>query len=306
MILHTASRPAFHPALIILLLGFTVACASAPAAGGPPDVPVTRRDSVVSVPGQSVPAASTRLVLDYSAGTFSHDLEQRTIISVGADSFAAAQDTLLTTASLTYSIERVGDSLRVTAMVDSLSVSSVRDTAGSRRLAAPVRVELEPSRDPVVTVPAPDSVVLSSCDSMEEAARAIAEDVHLRIPKNTQPRQRWSDSVSKVVCRGGIPMTAVTVSTFEAQDVQARSDSLILPIIRRSALTLAGSGTQGTRRITVSGTGMSETTFHYDLRAGAFLHSEGQSRLQLRFETIQQTEHVIQQSTSRVRRRILP
>jgi hypothetical protein len=98
-------------------------------------------------------------------------------------------------------------------------------------------------------------------------------------------------------------MTATTVSSFELQDVQARGDSLTIQVLRRSTLVLVGAGLQGARRIAVTGTGISETVFTYELRSGAFVESQGQSALQLRFETIQQTEQVTQRSTSRVRRR---
>jgi len=98
-------------------------------------------------------------------------------------------------------------------------------------------------------------------------------------------------------------MTATTVSTFEVLDIRTRGDSTIGEVIRRSTLTLGGAGMQGSRRITVTGTGTSETLFRYDLRAGAFIESTGQSMLDLRFETIQQTEQVSQRSSSRVRLR---
>ena len=288
----------------VIVLGFTLACASAPPSGGPPDVPVVRRDTAVSVPAQPGVSPATAIRLNYSTGTFAYDLHQTTVVTVGTDSLGGLQDTLLTTASLTYSVQRPNDTLRIIGVVDSLAVSSARDSTGPRLLLAPVTVELEPDTA-AAPMPTTDSTALvGSCDSMEEAARAIARDVLIRLPANTRPHQRWTDSTSVVVCRGGIPMTAVTLSTFEIQDVQPRGDSLIVPIIRRSILTLSGTGTQGARRISVNGTGTSETRFTYELRGGVFLESQGQSVLQLRFETIQQTEQVVQRSMSTVRRRI--
>ncbi len=252
--------------------------------------------------------------LNYGTGTFIYDLRQTTLITVGTDSLGSLQDTLRTSALLTYSIQRPNDTLRIVAVVDSLSVASARDTAGPRLLVTPVTLELEPAwrNDSTAipplgvdsTAPAVDSTIVpSSCDTMADAARAIARDVLIRIPSNAQPRQQWTDSTSIVVCRGGIPMTAITVSTFEIQDVMPRGDSLILPVIRRSSLTLSGVGTQGARTITVTGSGTSETVLSYELRGGVFLESRGESVLQLRFETIQQTEQVTQRSTSTVHRR---
>ena len=298
-----------------LAIAFVMAaCASAPAPGGPSDVPVIRRDTVISVPAQprDIPAAS--VPLNYGTGTFGYDLMQTTVVTVGTDSLGTLQDTLVTRASLTYSIQRPGDTLRVIGIVDSLSVSSTRDSLGPRLLATPVTVTLEPATadstsapvpgPPVAGVPVDSTLAPATCDRMEDAARTIVRDALIRLPANAQPRQRWMDSASVSICRGGIPMTATTVSNFEIQDIQARGDSLIVQIIRQSTLTLAGTGTQGVRRITVSGSGTSETRFAYELRGGVFLESQGQSVLQLRFETIQQTEQVTQRSTSSVRRRL--
>ena len=98
-------------------------------------------------------------------------------------------------------------------------------------------------------------------------------------------------------------MTVTTISTFEVQSPQAASGSMIGQVRRQSAVTLSGLGLQGSRRITVAGNGTSETLFSYDLAAGTFLGSTGQSVLRLRFETIQQTEEVLQRSSSRISRR---
>ena len=307
-------RLIFRSSAALTIAFIVAACASAPVPGGPPDVPVIRRDTVINVPAQpgGIPTAS--VPLNYGTGTFGYDLLQTTIVTVGTDSLGTLQDTLVTRASLTYSIQRPGDTLRVIGIVDSLSVSSTRDSLGPRLLPTPVTVTLEPVTadstpgpvltPPVAGVPVDSTTAPAVCDRMEDAARTIVRDALIRIPANAQPRQRWMDSTSVSICRGSIPMTATTVSSFEIQDIQPRGDSLIVQIIRRSTLTLAGTGTQGVRRITVSGSGTSETRFAYELRGGVFLESQGQSVLQLRFETIQQTEQVTQRSTSSVRRRL--
>jgi hypothetical protein len=214
------------------------------------------------------------------------------------------KDTLITTGSLTYTIHRSNDTLLVIAKVDSLVVASTRDTSAvARRLAVPVAVELRPIVDSLSTTVVDSMVIPPGCDSMEDAARAIARDLHIRIASGIHPGQQWTDSSSALVCRGGIPMIATTISTFEVQGMQSAGDTTILPIMRRSSLILAGSGMQGSRRIAVTGEGTSETLFRYELAAGALLDGRGESTLRLRFETIQQTEQVSQRSSSRIRLR---
>ena len=192
-----------------------------------------------------------------------------------------------------------------TVTIDSMAISSVRDTmVPVRQLAAPVVVQL-----PVVSTPPEtmDSTALySTCDSMDEAARVLAGDVHVPIPVTVERGQVWTDSTVSTLCRGGIPLTVTRVSHFQISNVRNSRDSTLAEVHRQTVLTLVGWGMQGSRRITVRGEGSSQTLFTYDLRAGRFLGSSGQSELRLGFETIQQTEQVVQRSTSHVRLRTIP
>ena len=251
------------------------------------------------------PGTVGRIPLGYREGTYAYDIRQTTVITVGTDVSTAAQDTLVTAGTLTVTVQGPPETTDVMGVVDSLVVLSRRDTAAvPRRLAAPISVDLRATIDTAPVVSSPDSTIIpSSCDSMEDAARAIARDIHIRIPPGAVIGHRWTDSTTALVCRGGIPMTATTTSTFELQNTQSRSDSAIVQIVRRSNLALSGSGLQGSRRITVAGDGTSEAVFTYDLRTGVYLGSVGQSTLRLRFDTIQQTEHVTQQSIAQVQLR---
>jgi hypothetical protein len=191
----------------------------------------------------------------------------------------------------------------ISVSIDSLTIASVRDTtARVRQLMTPVVVQLPVVPPPLVT--ANDSLaLLSTCDSMEETARALAGDLYIPIPVLVQEAQTWSDSTSVVLCRGAIPLTAVRFSRYRITSVRETRDSALATVARQTTLTVGGSGLQGTRQITIRGEGNSEATFTYDVRAGRFLESAGRSVLQLTFETIQQTEQVIQRSTSSTRLR---
>ena len=210
-----------------------------------------------------------------------------------------AEDTVRTAASLAYLIASRDGRLAVSAVVDSLVVVSTRDTTTilPRQLLVPVEVEL-PLR-PMVLESAEDSIALmSKCDTMEEAARGLVRDAHLDLPLAMSHGQSWTDSSSMVLCRGGVPLTVVTRSTFQVDTSSTTRNHII--VIRLTELGVNGFGTQGVRRISVSGKGTSETRFTYDLSGGHLVESTGRSLLQLSFETIQQTEQVVQRSESRV------
>jgi hypothetical protein len=242
----------------------------------------------------------------YREGTYAYDLRQLTTVTVGGGGAPSVDDTLQIQAGLTYSIANGAGSPLVSVTIDSLVIASVRDTTTPiRRLGAPVTVQLPVSTPPLLT-PDDSLALLSGCDSMEETARTLAGDVHIQIPVPIQEAQGWTDSVTIVLCRGAIPLTGVRVSRYQISSVRETRDSAVATVARHTSLTITGAGMQGTRRITVRGEGQSETSFTYDVRGGRFLESAGQSVLQLGFETIQQTEQVVQRSTSSVRLRPAP
>ena len=283
------------PVLVAAALGMACASTPVPARIPDPSSPGEPPRPTVVTPSTSIPSTFT-----YADGLSGYDLDQVTTITVGAGGATAVEDTLRTTAGLTLSVTGGGVAQTVTVTVDSMVVRSVRDTAAlPRQLAAPV-VVLLPIISPVQE--RIDSTALfSTCDSMEEAARVLAGDVHVPIPVVIERGQAWSDSTVSTLCRGGIPLVVTRVSRFQIDDVRSSRDSTVVLVQRQTVLSVAGSGMQGSRRITVTGDGRSETVFTYDLRGGRFLGSSGQSELLLGFETIQQTEQIVQRSTTRIR-----
>ena len=294
-------RPFMSRLFSSLIIGTALGCASAPTPARPAD------PAPESVPERApLPSLPTRApsLFTYQSGSYTYDVRQTTVVTVTSDPVTLVADTLQTVAGLTYSISMSGGAPAVAIVVDSLVVRSLRDTAASsvRRLASPVMVQPPVIPPPVVTA-ADSMTLLSTCDSMEEAARIVAGDTYLQIPGPVERNQSWSDSTSVVVCRGGIPLTATRISRFRIDDVRESRDSVVARVIRQTTLSVSGTGLQGTRQITIRGEGTSETAFTYDLRAGRFLESTGQSTLRIGFETIQQTEQIIQQSSSSVRLR---
>lgn len=290
------------PSRLVALLAFgtVLGCVSTPAPARIPDPLTPQEPNRVLV---ASPTTKTPSSFAYRDGSYAYELRQMTTVTVGAEGNAPTEDTLQTIAGLTYLISTNAGAPTVSVTVDSLVIASVRDTVVPlRRLAAPIVIRL-PLVAISITTTADSAAFLSTCDSMEEAARILASDIYIQIPVPIEEAQNWSDSTSLVLCRGGISLTTTRISHFRIAEVRNSRDTVLAKVIRQTTLTITGSGTQGARRITVRGQGTSETTFTYDLRAGRFLESTGQSVLQLSFETIQQTEQVVQRSSSIVRLR---
>ena len=295
--------PLFQVARVawLILVGTALGCASSPAPSSvPTPLPPSRDPERVPV---SPPSPSGPLVFTYREGNYAYDVRQTTTVTVGADGGLSAEDTMITMAGLTYSISSTTGIPAVSVQIDSLTISSARDTTAlPRRLSGPVMVTLPLTYSPMLTS-LDSATISSSCDSMEEAARSLAADTYLSIPVSLEQGHEWNDSTVSGLCRGGIPLTATRASRYRIIEIRQTRDSTIARIARQTILSLGGSGLQGTRRITVRGDGSSEATLSYDVRGGRFLESTGQSLLQLTFETIQQTERVVQRSTSSVRLR---
>ena len=286
--------------LMLLSLGFITGCVSAPTPARVPETPTPREpDRPVTV---TTPRGAS--LFSYRDGSYGYDVVQTTTISVATVSETRAEDTLRTVGSLTYSISSSSGSPVVTVTVDSLVITSARDSAApSRRLAASVVLQL-PLIEPSIATASDSATLMSACDALEETARALASDVHIRrIPVAVERGQSWSDSTSVVICRGGIPLTGTRLSRYQIADVREGRDSVVAKVSRQTTLTISGTGTQGGRRISVRGQGTSDTMFSFDMTGGRFLESTGQSVLRLSFETIQQTDQVVQRSSSSVRLR---
>ena len=291
-----------HRFLALVFFGVLAGCASAPSSARVPETPTTPRepDRPVTV---STPKGAP--IFTYRDGSYSYDIVQTTTVSVGAVPDASRQDTLRTVGALTYSISGSSGLPVVTATIDSLVITSTRDSATPpRRLSVPVVLQL-PLIEPPIATASDSAALMAKCDALEEAARGLASDIHVRIPVTVERGQTWSDSTSLAICRGGIPLTGTRVSRYQISEVRAVRDSTIAKVSRQTTLMISGTGTQGTRHISVRGQGTSDTIFTFDVTAGRFLESTGQSVLQLSFETIQQTDQIVQHSTSAVRLRAL-
>jgi hypothetical protein len=286
--------------LVSLIIAGSFGCVSTPAPSRLPDPSLPPEPEQTPLP--STPTRSP-LAFVYRDGVYAYDLQQQTIVTVGSDGALPLEDTLRTRGVLTYSIAAISGAPAVSVTVDSLAIASVRDTTTPvRYLMAPVVVQLPIVRPPLVT--AEDTLAfLSTCDSMDETARVLAADLHITIPVPIQETQSWVDSTSRVLCRGSIPLAIVQVSRYQIASVRETRDSSVATVSRQTSLTVGGTGMQGSRRITVRGEGTSNASFLYDVRAGRFLESRSESLLQLAFETIQQTEQVVQRSTSTARLR---
>jgi len=281
---------------IALSLALFSACASTPVTLPAPSLPPPRSDTLPT----PIPAAIPTSFI-YRDGEHVYDIRETTILTIQTDTALPVFDTVETTAKLSYRIHR-SDTPSIVATIDSLSIRSSRDsTSVARHL--DTTVVLVFSLDLASAEPN-QAVEFPSCDSMNGLARALAQSTLVRIPQTITIGYTWTDSVTASLCRGGIPMVSSARSVYRIQDILDTAGTSLLRIARITKLSLSGSGLQSSRQVTVAGQGQSETLLTYDISQGIFLESDGQSILELSFETLRQRQFVNQRSVSRVLRRL--
>jgi hypothetical protein len=245
-----------------------------------------------------IPAPTTFIFRD---SEYVYEVQETTSLTIRSDSTASAYDTVQTLAKLSYRIQQAGSTPSIVAVIDSLSIYSLRDTSlAKKRLDTTV----------VVTFPLDPALAglqatsdFPSCDSMHGIAHALAQNTIARIPQSIVIGHVWTDSATTSFCRGGIPMISIARSTYQIRDIRDSAGTSLLRVTRTTDLSLSGSGVQASRQVTVMGHGQSETLLTYDIPQGALLGSDGRSSLVITFETLRQRQYVQQESVARVRRR---
>jgi hypothetical protein len=305
--------------LSLAIIYFLPACASS-GLPAPPEPSVVPSTPAVMDTTPSVQPPPRLTAFRFGPGRSSYWVRQEAIVTVSRDSvLPPEEDTIATSARISYDIT-ASDSIamtgpRVIAIIDSFTIRAIRDTIHPiRQLPDSVVVDITRARDvptpiPVmtdttVTTTAADlapSMPMVPCDQIAEAARILAQQIFPAVPATLEPGATWSDSTSTTMCRGGIPITTVTMSTYRVQDRRDSSGLQILYVHRQADLQLTGTGMQGSRQLRVEGTGQSETLLTYDLTNGHVLEQSGQSVISLVYQTLQLTHRAIQRTRSSVR-----
>jgi hypothetical protein len=165
----------------------------------------------------------------------------------------------------------------LSGQVDSFTVRTTFDQQLAPLPTPPALVLLDARVDSstlrVVTRPLLDN----ECDRPEAAAAALAADVLVRIPDGVLRGSTWRDSTVTLVCRGGIPMTLVSVSQTTLQSMEESQ----LRLERRVALEVSGSGGSAFRAFEVLGRGQATHNIVVDVATGMLRRLEGRSEMTL-------------------------
>ena len=254
----------------VALVAIAAAAACAPSApripapvSTPPVPPRVTTPDPADVP---LPLVSARFA--YLPGAFNYEVITETAIRQPDDS-TGREAMVRTRALLTLRTSPIGtDSLRVELTVD--SVTAERDSL----IPSPDTLSLSMPRftaimDPRGTVLAGPAAPSSEC-SPGAPLLEIARDLLVAVPGELRVGASWADTASVTICRGGVPVTAGAVRSYEVLGTRRDDDGA--PLMRMARITtfsLAGTETTSLGQlVALTGSGESRTVLEFDLAAG--------------------------------------
>jgi hypothetical protein len=120
---------------------------------------------------------------------------------------------------------------------------------------------------------------LDDCASPTAAAVEFTRDLWVRPPSRVQVGDAWTDSASLTLCRDGVPLQSTILRAYRVVTVDSAAQ--FLTIVRRTRVTLTGSGALRGDTVSVSGRGTGEATLRLSIRSGWLVDGTGTSQLRL-------------------------
>lgn len=232
---------------VALALTLLSATACSRAAG-----PESTAPAPAAAPGQQAPAAAPQAApaeqttVRYAPVTARYRVETQQHTEQDMMGNVQAFDAT-TNQLLTVSLAPRGDSLGMTVVIDSISLTT--DAPGGAEAAASVQREVQGKRF-TGTMTTSGTVVSLTADSVTDAATRMVSSIRSFLPvlpagPLTAGRE-WVDTVSTTNAMGPMSMTTRNVRTHRIVGWEPRDGARALRLTTRSAYTMSGSGeTQG-------------------------------------------------------------
>jgi hypothetical protein len=129
----------------------------------------------------------------------------------------------------------------------------------------------------------------SRCATPTAVARQIADLVTWVVPPVLVPGQSWSDTLSRMVCRGGVPVRLTSEARYTvAPNDSAAAARLSIRVMRNARSTFAGTGRIGesvsfaAESVSITGELVATDTLTLSVATGAITSLSGGSELLLR------------------------
>jgi hypothetical protein len=280
-----------------LLIGLTTAT-SIDALGCAPGHPASTPAPGHARPTGAAAVAAAALPSRYIAGHFVYDITSTGTVSSPTDT-GAHPDTVTMRSLVSYDARQAAGRLQLNGFVQ----FRVAATGGVRTSNGPASatvdsVRLNASIDTMtsaVHLPT-DNAAVPSCPvggPIVEQARALA----VERPRSIEPGAAWVDTVVRVSCLGGVPLTTRTARQFTVASELATTPGSGVPAILvsyHSDPRMEGEARRGASLLTLHGKGEGHTDQYYDRATGVLQLAHTVTTLDLDFAVNGRPQHLHQ------------
>lgn len=247
----------FQLALLLLATacaGSRVSRAPLPMPSQPPNQP-----PVLAVPGP--------WSFKYAPGTAGYQIRRSGSIESQSDSITQREITTNSTHEI-LTLDAVGDTIRLTAVVDTFSTTTQQLIGQVQPVQLPVQVSGFVFGDSLV-VSTDDSV---SCSPAHSALITDLRNLIIQLPTQLLAGSTWRDSVQLAGCQAMIPMQSHIVRSYTVSGQIEYEGDPTLVIQRIDTIHAQGSGAQHQHQIELEASGTGSASYYLNLRSGVVTH----------------------------------
>ena len=252
--------------IAVMVIGAGVACTGRPPATNAPTAPAPARarrgaDSTRALALTSPPRYATGREVYQIAST-------GTVVVVGDSN--AHPDTISTASVVRFDSRWTATGLEVTGSVTSGRTTG--STTGSTGSLVPfsATVDTANARVRFASDSSPSAV---SCPVANGAALANVREFLASVPRSLSPGASWSDTVTTVTCRGGIPVTTTARRQFTVtlEPTAGRPEGAVVLVAHTTSAELRGGTSQHGISIALTGHGEGQASQRYQAQTGQLL-----------------------------------
>lgn len=257
-----------HRYKLTLLLTMIAGCTRAVPASGPVPTPANSTHPLSATGWRIIPTTEPQ--------------EYRSIVNTTLELDSAStriRDTVTVHARFTLSLRRFPTLVVVSGSVDAFSIE-----AGSR-IGVPVRLTTLPlsfagrvtakglTLEPVGGQTKDQT---TDCANPELTALGIVERSLMVIPEELQHGVSWTDSSSMTGCTGSVPVTVISIRTYEVLGETDYAGTIVIALKRTDRKYFGGEGTQGQHRVIMKAEGSGSGVVYVSRITGTMVYYEGE------------------------------
>jgi len=248
------SKAPYVLASMLAGMGCTSTRPVTPSAGAPTPVPVITPSTTAS-----------SWTFRHSPAARSYRISRSAAIEAQMDS-GMRREVSTNTTHETISLEILGDTTRILAIVDTFSTTSQGAIGPVSAVQLPVQLSAVLGRDSLVMIQG--AAASGLCSVLESTVATDLRNLLPRFPDSLLIGQTWKDSADVSGCQAGIPMKSRYVRTFRVVG-EAKQDSLpVLVVQRADSVSAHGEGSQQQHRVILDAIGTGGATYYLDFIRG--------------------------------------